>query len=207
VYRPRRRGARLLLDLPHNLARLDAGGSAVRAPFEAVLGPDAARAADGQRALRASRIAQAFRFAEQRGARAADSTSAYFEERLLAARNALPDDPDLRRFEDEVAFLADIQTGVSLLRSSPERAAAEAALEPLISAAERRRERADVHLYAAVALARLSSPAAEKALGEALRRCPAIARTEAGEIAAACSMPPDMWKRLVLASHASRFLH
>ena len=63
------------------------------------------------------------------------------------------------------------------MASSTERAAAEAALEPLGSAVVLRRERADVHLYTAIALERLGSRTADKALAEALARCPKLALT------------------------------
>jgi spermidine synthase len=200
VYCPRRSGARLLLDLPLNLASIERASAGASSPFADELGPEGLSAAAGQRALRSARAAHAFREAELRGAPSAESTGLDFEEQLLSARTLLDGDPEITRFEDEVRFLADVRTGVSALASSSERSSAEAALEPLISAVERRRERADVHLYAAVALDRLGSPAAEKALAEALRRCPRIARTPEGHIARTLTMSPAMWHKVALAA-------
>jgi len=205
VFLARRRGAVLLLDLPLNLGSLPERTAHDSSPFE-IATNDAAtgRAADGQRELRAARVAHAYREAELRGARSEHSTSARFEAHLVLARTLLVGDPDLARFEAEVNFLADIRSGVSALSSSSARMAAQTALEPLISAAESRSERADVHLYNAIALERLGSKAAAKALERALKACPKLAATPEAQNARKLFMSDALWQKLVDAERTAR---
>lgn len=204
VHRPRRRGRQLLLDLPTNLERLESAPADVAA----ILGhdplPDEQRRLDGQRALRAARIAAADRAAELRGARRERSRSADLEARLTAARSLQVGDPDLARFVLETEFLDAQWSGLAALAASPARDAAELALEPLVRAAELRRERADVHLHVAIALERLGSQAAQKALDEALARCPRLAETAEGESARRLGISADSWERMLESARTRR---
>lgn len=200
VFRPRRRGSALLLDLPLNLQRIEEEGQWVEDPFQNEPDAERVRRREGHRALRAARVALAFREAERGRAPAEGSTSASLSEHLSAARSRLGSDPDLERFEDEVRFLDELRAGVAALASSSDRAGAEIALGPLITAAELRPERADVHLYAAIALERLGSPAAVKALARALQNCPRLALTPEAVAARRWTMSDEMWRTLVEAS-------
>ncbi len=76
-------------------------------------------------------------------------------------------------------FLRALRSGVSLLRDRSVSTARDALAELLV-AAELRDERADVHLYLAVALERVGSSAAGAALRTALDLCPNLARTAPG---------------------------
>ncbi|MBL8857388.1 MAG: hypothetical protein JNL28_02630 [Planctomycetes bacterium] len=184
VYRPRRRGAALLLDLPQNLAQTDAVEHALPSDWCRDQRAGALHAAAGQRALRGARRAHAFAEAELRQAYAPESTAPEFDALLAAARRLLGDDPDLARFVDEVAFVAELQRGLAALGAGSDRVHAEAARRPLIAAAKLRPERADVHLYAAVALDRAGAEAiALEALKLALELCPGLARTNEARIA------------------------
>ena len=103
----------------------------------------------------------------------------------------------MREFADEVAFLQDLRDGVALLAGDPSRDAAIAALDPLTRAAQARKERGDVHAYVAVALSRIGSPAALKAIDAALARCPRLAETDVGRRAKDLGLTPDLWQRAV----------
>jgi hypothetical protein len=78
------------------------------------------------------------------------------------------------------------------------------ALEPLLTAAESRPERADVHLYTAVALGRIGSPAASSALARALELCPRLASTSEGARARGLGLSDAAWARAVARAAEAR---
>jgi spermidine synthase len=179
VYRPRRRGALVLGDLPHNLARLRSIEAGLPAPWAAALSAeDEARVAGG-RALRRAREAQGAEEALARGVLLDAVVLRDAETELARARALDPDAPGLALLEEERRFLRALRSGVSLLRD-PSASSARDALAELLVAAELRDERADVHLYLAVALERVGSSAAGAALRTALDLCPNLARTAPG---------------------------
>ena len=179
VYRPRRRGARLLGDLPRNLARLRALDLGLPDAWAEVLSPGGKARVAGARSLRRAREAHAAREALARGVELEDSVLCDVEVELARARALDPHAPGLILLEGERRFLRSLRAGVGLLRDrSP--AAARAAVDELLAAAELRPRRADAHLYLAVALTRLGSAAGDRALARALDLCPNLASTGAG---------------------------
>ena len=183
----------MLTDLPVNLSRL------ARVPPPS----DAWRAACSDRvdarlacagALRRARTLHAWNEVALRGGPVpADVDVAELPVALQAARGLREDDPELRRFGEELEFLDALRRGVTLLAASPGRDAAAEALDPLLRAAELRGERADVHLDCAVALERLGSPAASKALSRALAACPRLAETPEGARARRLGLSDASW--------------
>ncbi|MFN0008169.1 MAG: spermidine synthase [Planctomycetota bacterium] len=177
VYRPRRAGAVLLGDLPANLARLRRMSEAPPEPWTSHRGP----AVEALASLRAAREAHARAEARLRGFddRCADAPD--LAASLERAKRLAPDDPDVRDLEGEIRFLTELRAGVSLLASDRSREGAALALPHLVNAASWRRERGDVHLYAAIAFERLGEQAAARAaVAKALAICPGIARTSEG---------------------------
>ncbi|MBL8863002.1 MAG: hypothetical protein JNK02_13475 [Planctomycetes bacterium] len=191
AYRPRRAGPELLLDLARNLPVGDESDPLLIAPWQA-LEP---KRAEALRALRRARRAHAAAEARLRGVLLTpDSAAGSADEHLARALDLAPDDPEPRAFAAELQFLADLRAGVAALAAGSARDAALAALDPLTSAALARPERADVHAYVAAALARIASPAAEKAWDAALARCPRLAQTEPGRRALELGPPLGAWK-------------
>lgn len=177
VYRPRRGGAVLLGDLPANLASLRRKGESPPAPWMTISGP----AIEALASLRAAREAHARAEARLRGFDDHATDAPDLAASLDRAKRLAPDDPDVRDLEDEIRFLTELRAGVSLLASDRSREGAALALPHLVNAASWRRERGDVHLYAAAALERLGEqPAARAAVAKALAICPGIARTAEG---------------------------
>ena len=176
VHRPRRRGAVLMGDLPENLAflRRRAGGE--------------------PSAIREAREAHARAEARLRGYAASPSDAPDLEESIERARRRGPGDPDLVDLEDEIRFLAELRAGVSLLGTDRTREGAALALPHLLNAASWRRERGDVHLYAAAAFERLGEePAARAAVAKALAICPGIAGTKEGARARELGISDRTW--------------
>ncbi len=199
AYARRRSGAQLLLDLPANLPRGPERGSDLRWTSMAGDGGLAARQ------LREARRAHALLEAGLRGVvdpagGSASSLRAAFSLSLAESTALAPQDPEVREFSAEVAFLDDLRSGVAALARDTSRESAIAALDPLTRAAQARKERADVHAYVAVALSRMGSPAAEKAWSAALSRCPRLAETDVGRRAKDLGLAPDLWKRAVASS-------
>lgn len=186
LYLPRRTGPVLLGDLPTNLRWLREHATPL---------PEAWRAHGerlaGVRALHLARERLAVEEARLRG----------FALELPAPEpGVLPaDDPEVQVFAAEREFLASIRRGVAELAND-----AQAALPDLVRAAELRRERADVHLYLAVALEKLGNPSAAKALQAALDRCPAIARTKEGARARQLGLSDSAWATLERAAQDLR---
>ncbi len=90
-----------------------------------------------------------------------------------------------RAMLDEQRFLAHLRAGVAAITLDPR-----SAVDRLLSAAELRPERADVHLYVAAALQRLGSArGAAAALARALELCPRALETPAGRRAAGFGLP------------------
>jgi spermidine synthase len=196
VYLPRRSGAVLLGDLPANLAWL-------RERSEAL--PESWRAFDGERreglrALHFARELQSLDEARLRGLPLPRSTSgSSAAEELARAQRLAAGDPELAVFESEREFLEVLRRGVANLVSD-----APAALPDLVRAAELRKERADVHLYLAVALERCGDPTSVRALAAALERCPGIARTREGLRARQLGLSDAAWSRLERAAAEDR---
>lgn len=183
LYLPRRSGTTLLGDLPANLA-----GLPEQTPVPEGW-PAAGDRAAGLRALRRAREFSAVEEARLRGLTLDARGRSELE--LARARALAPGDPELVAFEGEREFLAALRSGVARLAADPA-----GALPDLVRAAELRRERADVHLYLAVALERTGSSAAGKALDAALSRCPRLAATREGQRARALGLSADSWARL-----------
>jgi spermidine synthase len=191
VYRPRRRGAVLLGDLPRNLARLRSVDVGLPDAWASVLSVEEAARVAGARARRRAREAHA---AEEAAARGIDPPPAVLRDvatELSRARELDPEAVGLGRLVGERRFLHALRAGVALLRD-PSPAAAGAAVEELVAAAELRPERADAHLYLAVALERLGSAAAAEAQARALELCPDLARTPIGYRAAQLGWHPPI---------------
>ena len=182
LYRPRRTGAALLADLPHNLRSL---GRIESSPEP--VGP-AADLWRGQRALARARAAHAWDEAEARGAACDDPLRPDLARELAAAGELLgPEDPALSVLRSELAFLDALRDGVGLLAGG----APKAALPQLVSAAELRPERGDVHLYLSAALQALGADSGARAAWDAAReRCPRILETGPGERALALGFSP-----------------
>jgi spermidine synthase len=204
AYRPRRRGAVLLGDLPANLRALREREGAPPASWLAAAGPDGSKLLAGVRALHAAREAHAREEARLRGA-AAESAAGdpQLAPALARARALCAADPELGELEREIQFLSALRRGIAALSADRSRAGAEAALPDLLQAAELRRERCDVHLYMATALSRMGSPAAPKALEAALARSPRAAWTAEGRRARDLGLADDLWQRAELAADAA----
>lgn len=200
VYRPRRTGAVLLGDLPDNLARLRSISSPAPADWLAAAGPEARREIDGRAALRAAREAYAVSEARLRGARRASAPGPSLEESLSLARSLLPGDPEVLDLDSEIAFNADVRSGVAVLSADKTAESARAALPDLASAARLRPRRGDVHLYLASALERSGDRGAEAEIRAALAACPRIARTPEGRRARSLGLSDASWSRLETAA-------
>jgi hypothetical protein len=123
---------------------------------------------------------------------------------LSRARRVAANDPELSELEREIEFLGALRRGISVLATDRTRTGAENALPDLLRAAELRRARADVHLYMAAALSRLSSPAAANALAAALTCCPRAAETAEGRRAHDLGLAENLWQRAESAAGAAR---
>ena len=181
LYLPRRSGVVLLGDLPRNLGTLRSSASLpwhVDSPL-----------VDGLHALRHARELFAIEEARMRGLDLPAQAGAAAE--LARARDLAPLDPEVQAFVEEREFLDVLRRGVSALASDPA-----GALPDLVRAAELRGERADVHLYLALALEKTGSSAAPKALAAALARCPRIALTREGLRARQLGLSDASWAAL-----------
>ncbi len=191
LYLPRRTGAVLLGDLPTNLAAL---------PEDTLVPegwPASGDRAEGLRALHRARQCFAVEEARLRGLML--DARGRSEAELARARALAPGDPELVAFEAEREFLAVLRNGVARLASDPA-----GALPDLVRAAELRGERADVHLYLAVALERTGSPAAPKALAAALERCPRLVSTREATRARQLGLSDSAWERMVKSDALAR---
>ncbi|MBK7644013.1 MAG: hypothetical protein IPJ19_13345 [Planctomycetes bacterium] len=183
LYLPRRSGAVLLGDLPANLG---AWHGTPKLPERWHADPNLVEAF---RALRHARELFAVEEARLRGLDVPPEPGAAAE--LARATRLAPLDPEVQAFVEEREFLVVLRRGVSQLASDPQ-----AALPDLVRAAELRGERADVHLYLAVALERTGNPNAAKALRAARQRCPQIARTREGLRARQLGLSDAGWASL-----------
>ncbi|MEM7311483.1 MAG: hypothetical protein AAF682_32780, partial [Planctomycetota bacterium] len=142
----------------------------------------------GQRALARAREAHAWNGAAARGASVPTARPDRDAELLAAEIELGPGAPALRGLVGELRFLEALNRGVARLRGGDP----EGALGPLTTAAELRGERADVHLYLALALQRAEVEAGAKAaFAAALERCPRVLATPAGERALALGFRPE----------------
>lgn len=169
IHAPRRSGAQLLLDLPRNLDAL------LKLRTEPASGASAHR-------WRA-RIAFAHEEARLRGASDPALAGYDLEKELAAAQQMEPDSVELLVLQEEIGFVTLLRNGVALLESEPR-----SALELLLRAERLEDTRADVHLYIAVALHKLGSKAAPKALERARELCPRIGETREGQRARALGL-------------------
>lgn len=177
VYRPRRRGAVLLGDLPDNLARLRAARTELPRAWQAELDPAGRSLRDGIEALQRARELQARSEARLRGLAGVDDPTAEFARSMERARRLAPSDPERASFERELEFLSTLRRGVSALQTHDETTAVLA----LERAAELAPGRGDVQLYLAAACERAGEPQAAAHLARALELCPRIALTDAGQ--------------------------
>ena len=191
TYREKPTGVAVLGWLPQNLQRVldvggelplawrDAGGAGLGARVEGLRALTRARALAGQAEHRATSVARSR--AEWR---------AEIDRELARAARLAPGDPDVEGFRGDVRFLRALREGVSLVAGGD----AAGALGPLITAAELRPERADVHLYLALALHALGSgEAAGAAMKKALEACPRLRETPAGRRASLLGLPEEAW--------------
>jgi spermidine synthase len=175
------RDLRVLEWLPGNLERLLQLGGAPPAWIPAT--SSSRDRSEALAALRAGRVAHARAESEyRRGRRTAAQVTQAARPELARARALAPNDPEVLGFAEELEFLDELRQGVAGLQSGLDD---ESAAQHLLTAAQRRPERADVHLYLAVALRRVSMPggtaASEAARNRALELCPRILETPAGE--------------------------
>lgn len=169
IYAPRRSGAQLLLDLPRNLDAL------------LKLRAEPASGAAGHRWR--ARIAFAHEEARLRGVSDPALDAYELEAELDVARSLEPDSAELAALEREIGFVTRLRAAVALLETEPR-----SALELLLDAERFEAQRADVHLYIAVALHKLGSKAAPKALARARELCPRIGQTREGQRARALGL-------------------
>jgi hypothetical protein len=194
VYSPRRTGPELLTDLPRNLESLFALPHDMPASWTHVLDAQVRSRIEGVRALHRARAAQAWSEAELRGVRGPPSAASDLAGWLGRAHADLVGDPELVRFDEEIAFLDDVRRGVSALAAARNRSDAAEALGLLLSAQERRPERGDVALYVAAALERTGdSDRAKQVLLHALEHCPRIALTSEGARAHGLGLSDADW--------------
>jgi tetratricopeptide (TPR) repeat protein len=190
VYRPAR-GQERLLDLAHNLALLRAGEGAPPAAWTSAAGEGAQELGQGTRDLRRAREA----WAVERAALLGLSVPASGLERdvdapLARARGRLPGDPELVALEREVLAGRGRAQGLARLAADPSPEGARAAAFALREAARQLPERADAHLYLALAFERMGEPAAaELALTLALELCPGVMETPPGRSASNLGFP------------------
>ncbi len=203
AYQSRRQGVELLLDLPQNLQYLRRNGprdELPTTPWSPAFDEDGERKIRIARRLRWVREDHAFAEASLRGVPVRASRAPERDDpdrRLSDLRRNAAEDREAVRFVLEMEFLDSLRAGVSALAADPSRDAAVLALDPLTRAAQSRRERGDVHAYVAVALSRMGSPAATKALDAALARCPRLAETDVGRRVQALGLSPELWQRAV----------
>lgn len=182
IYRPRRRGKVLLADLPNNLASLGRVEGPLPEDWARALGELGEGRRRGLSALRRARLSFALEDARLVGLTPAVPELPPPSESLRLAGELAGSDPALAELSEERRFLDALRAGVGALQLARDADAARSAVRHLTEALELRGERADGHLYMAVALDRLGeSQVAERALGEALRRCPRLMQSAVGE--------------------------
>ncbi len=175
TYREKPEGLPVLGWLPLNLERvLELGDE-----------PQGARA-EGVRALALARVVHARAERDVRtGVRSPNELRLALDEALAPARRLAPADPEVEGFLRQVRFLRSIRDGVALLAQGRPRAAS----GRLLDAAELMPERADVHLYLALALQQLELDAGARAAFERARElCPRILETTPGRRALALGL-------------------
>ena len=181
AWRAKASGTAVLAWLPANLERLQQQGSRLSWGDPA---RDSALVV-----LREARIAHGW---AELAARRGESSPEAPRERALEALAALDPagrrDPEVLAFREELEFTASLRRGVAALGSGD----VATAVREVVTAAELRPERGDVHAYAAAALhAAGDLRAARSAAQKALQSCPQIARTPAGARAMQLGLPAD----------------
>ncbi|MCP3917401.1 MAG: hypothetical protein GY711_17790 [bacterium] len=194
VYRPRRRGALLLTDLPLNLRRLRTLETEPPVAWRPVAGTQGWKKLETLRLVRRAREAFCAWDAARRGIQLpADATLAGFDEYLdaLGANGGGEGvaDGEVRRFAREVGFVRALSGGFGALAGGHDGMA----LDELTRAASLRPERAQVHLLVALAAWRTSNPrVARAAAGRAYQLCPRLLETPQGARALDQGLPPEL---------------
>lgn len=185
VFEDKPSDARVFAWLGANLARVEALKSSAPSDWRSAVGPAADRFVRAGALLAGARIEAAG--LEARLRRGEGSQALPFENSQTCRELAsMVEGGKLSRaLIDEQRFLAQLRAGVAAITLDPR-----AAADLLLSAAELRPERADVHLYIAAALQRLGSArGAAAALARALKLCPRALETPAGKRAAGFGLP------------------
>ncbi|MFT7676502.1 MAG: spermidine synthase [Planctomycetota bacterium] len=176
LFAPKAPGREIIQWLPNNLASLRARESDPPAGWELAHTQAARERRAGVRALHRAREAferERFRLPQVAGLQA-------FRTHAAEAARSLSGDPEWLHLARTAAFESARQEGLLLLRSGSWKGA----MERLLSAAEIRPERADIHLYVALAADGLrDTQAALGALRHSLRLCPGLLETAPGQVA------------------------
>ena len=182
IFRPRRSGREQIADLPRNLARLRSLAQPLPLEWWLVLGTGAEDRLRGVALLREAREAYAVEHAASLGVELSEANLARDSESLLEeARRLLGNEPELLRLEAEIEFDTDLLRAKLLLAGDKSQEGSAAAAALLSRAVALRPERADVHAYLSVAMQRLGSDRAPKAMTKALELCPRLLETRVGE--------------------------
>jgi spermidine synthase len=196
IYAGRRKGSLLLADLPLNLAKLRKHAQPIPLEWSIGLGAGATSRMQALAYLREAREA----FEGARASAAIGTQAQNGDSELLAAHGRLlqecsqadvdslltevrrraPQEAGLLRFEASLEFQTEIRRGFALLSGANSQEAAGQAAVHLTRAVVLRPERADVHAYLAVALARLGSDRSKLELEKARELCPNLAETPVG---------------------------
>ena len=188
LYRPRESGSAPIAYLPTNLGRLRSAERPPPAGWLAEGGDRAQARVEGLRWLRRAREAFARENAARFGRALApdDSLPSLSEARAELARR-LPREAEVLAFERSARLDSRRLTGVLAL----DRGLPREALMALLDAIELAPERADLHLFTALALDLLDQPPAARAAFErATELCPRILETPQGERALALGLNP-----------------
>ncbi len=185
VFEDKPSDARVFAWLGANLARVESRASTAPTKWTSAVGPGADRFVRAGALLANARIEAAeFEARLRRGeglqAEAFENSQACRELASMGEGGKLS-----RALIDEQRFLAQLRAGVAAIALDPR-----SAVDRLLSAAELRPERGDVHLYIAAALQRLGSArGAAAALARALELCPRALETPAGKRASGLGLP------------------
>lgn len=201
VYRPAR-GAERLFDLALNLARLRELEADPPEAWRAAVGAAGAEQITGMRQLRRAREAWAVERARMLGLFALEAElERDVDSHLTQAHAALGEHPAVLALGREVAAVRGRTEGLARLARDPSPEGARQAALSLREAARRYPDRADAHLFMAVALERMGQPeAAETALSLAFELCPRVLETPAGSSARNLGFPASDRLRTFLAT-------
>ena len=185
LFEPKAPGLEVLGWLPGNLATLRGREQALPAAWASVCGKAGAERFAGVRELHRAR--EAFERTRYRlpGAEGLGD----FASHAGRAAAVLGDDPEWLHLARVASFETRRSEGLGLLRAGQSRAA----LSKLLAAAEQRPERADVHLFVALAADGAGQQdVALAALGRSLEQCPRILETRPGRLAVGIGFSPRL---------------